>query len=703
MAEDTSLGNKVVIKEFLPQSIATRDQTHHTVSPYTEGDNVFSHLLTRFEEEARLLAGLRHPNIVKVTRLIEENDTAYFVMDYEEGETLEEYLEHTPKLTEHEILDIILPILEGTNYVHGEGVLHRDIAPDNIYLKANGMPILIDFGAARSAIAQESQKLSAIAKDGYSPPEQYTVNNDQNAATDIYALGAVMYRMITGNKPANSAHRQTAKLEKYPDPIGNLVENYRGKYSKSLLQAVTLALDISQGKRFQSVQEFKHAISKGTATNSNKSILWAIGAGMIIIIGMIIIFTKFYKNENKVEVEVEVDKPIIVVQAPSTSGLETNKSKQSDIETNKSKHTDEPIEPILILKATPVIQKVKKKQSKKEACQSGDFKECTNLGVQYVSGKKVKQDYFKAVTLFNTACENNHSKGCYNLAIMYQNGQGTRQDYLKAAKSYKKACLNKEPKGCSNLGYLYEKGVGVAQNSTKAAEFYTIACEGGITEGCSNLGYMYENGQGVAKDEKKAVELYTKVCDNDDMIGCNNLGFMYEYGQGTAVNKTKATQLFSKACAGGMNESCSSLGYMYENGEGISVDKTKASELYKKACEGGDNKGCYNLAVMHSSGAGIPKNNAKAIELFTKACNGGVNEGCYKLGYMYENGMGVSVNKAKASEFYKNSCNKGSASGCCSIGFIYENKKNIIKAKKFYGKACDLGENLGCEGFSRLN
>lgn len=700
LAEDKALGSKVVIKEFLPQSIATRDQTHNTVSPYTQGDEVFTHLLRRFEEEARLLAGLRHPNIVKVTRLIGENETAYFIMDYEEGETLEEFLEHSSALTEKEILEIILPILEGTKYVHGEGVLHRDIAPDNIYLKSTGMPMLIDFGAARNAIANESQNLSAIAKDGYSPPEQYTVNSDQNPATDIYALGAVMYRMITGHKPANAAHRQTAKLENHPDPIGNLVVNYEGKYSKSLLQAVTKALNISQSKRFQSIEVFQEAISKSlkeTDTKNNKSLFMGIGLSLIIV--MAVVFMKWDTLEGMIpESSAEPSMVSILDKNLSDTEIVIDKVKEKFEE-----KVEKEVEEILVLKTTSIRQKVKKKESQEELCNQGNYKECTNLAVKYVSGKKVKQDYFKAVELFTKACDNNHSKGCLNLGIMYQNGQGTRQNFLEAGKFYKKACEHKDAKACSNLGHLYEKGVGVIQNIKKAVALYTQACEGGITEGCSNLGYMYENGEGVDKNYTKALELYTKVCDNDDMIGCNNLAFMYENGQGTKVDTKKTVEFFRKACDGNMYESCSSLGYFYENGEGIKMNNSEAVVLYTKACDGENIEGCYNLAGMYQSGRGIGKSTSKAFKLYTKSCENGIPEGCSKVAYMYEKGDGIKVNKKKASQLYKKACEGKDASGCCSLGFIYENKKKISEAKKFYGKACDLGENLGCEGFTRLN
>jgi len=263
LAKSIKLEHQVVIKEFLPQNMAVRDQSHYTVTPYSQGDSLYSHLLKRFVEEARLLANLRHPNIVKVADFLEANETAYFIMDYEEGETLEDYLQEHSTLTEQDILSIMMPILEGTKYVHSKGVLHRDIAPDNIYLKTNGMPMLIDFGAARNAIAQQSQVLSAIAKDGYSPPEQYTPNTEQNASTDIYALGAVMYRMVTGNKPANAAQRQMALLNNELDPTGDIVEGYKTKYSKTLLQAIVKAIAIRQNDRFQSIEEFQRAISEG--------------------------------------------------------------------------------------------------------------------------------------------------------------------------------------------------------------------------------------------------------------------------------------------------------------------------------------------------------------------------------------------------------------------------------------------------------
>jgi hypothetical protein len=133
------------------------------------------------------------------------------------------------------------------------------------------MPILIDFGAARDAIAEESKNISSIVKEGYSSPEQYTINNKQNASSDIYALGAVFYRLITGKVPTNAPHRQTALLNDDVDPIGDISKEYEGKYSPQLLHAVKKALNIRAIDRFSSVSKFQNALTGASIVDSRPS------------------------------------------------------------------------------------------------------------------------------------------------------------------------------------------------------------------------------------------------------------------------------------------------------------------------------------------------------------------------------------------------------------------------------------------------
>ena len=254
---DTTTNNTMVIKEYMPSQFATRDSNQTTVSYIHQEKDLFEWGLKRFIEEAKLLKQFSHINIVKGYKFFKTNKTAYFVMDFYKGKTLATYLSQNrgKKFDRDEILYIMMPILEGLKEVHQKGFLHRDIAPDNIYLRDNDSSILIDFGASRNALAVKSQTISAIVKAGYSPPEQYTSSSRQNETTDLYAISAVIYEMITGNKPSESSHRQTEVFGGNNDPIEDIVSNYSDIFSISFLETVVKGLNLRQQDRIQSIEE----------------------------------------------------------------------------------------------------------------------------------------------------------------------------------------------------------------------------------------------------------------------------------------------------------------------------------------------------------------------------------------------------------------------------------------------------------------
>ncbi len=208
LAIATKLNKKVVIKEFLPDEIAYRDG--NTVKPKTSTDKEnLEWGLEKFEEEAQTLAKFNHPNIVRVLDYFDDNDTAYFVMDYEEGEDLDAHLKKLGRdLTQDEIVNIIVPILDGLKEVHSHKFLHRDIKPGNIYIRTNGSPMLIDFGAARNALGVKSKSITQILTPGYAPTEQYGSDvSKQGAYTDIYSIGAVLYKLVTNTTPIDAPDR----------------------------------------------------------------------------------------------------------------------------------------------------------------------------------------------------------------------------------------------------------------------------------------------------------------------------------------------------------------------------------------------------------------------------------------------------------------------------------------------------------------
>jgi serine/threonine protein kinase len=186
LAREISLDRLVAIKEYLPADISVRDTRHNTVHPIDRDDEeTFDWGLERFRGEALTLVSFRHANIVAVLRFFEANGTAYMVMDYEQGSSLGDILRDAGTLPEHEIHEILFPLLDGLDRVHRAGFLHRDIKPDNIYIRADGSPVLLDFGAARLAVGQKGQHMTGLVTVGYAPPEQYDSGSPQGPWTDI--------------------------------------------------------------------------------------------------------------------------------------------------------------------------------------------------------------------------------------------------------------------------------------------------------------------------------------------------------------------------------------------------------------------------------------------------------------------------------------------------------------------------------------
>ena len=191
---DVTLETRVAVKEFLPRELAARSTDRVSVIPYSreEGES-FRFGLKQFLQEARTLARFDHANVVRVRTFFEENDTAYLVMDYYEGTSLNRYLEQKGgRIPEKLALNIMMPILDGLREVHEKGFLHRDIKPHNIYLTQRARPILLDFGAARFAMGERSRSLSVLLTPGYAPYEQYHKKGRQGLWTDIYACGATL-------------------------------------------------------------------------------------------------------------------------------------------------------------------------------------------------------------------------------------------------------------------------------------------------------------------------------------------------------------------------------------------------------------------------------------------------------------------------------------------------------------------------------
>jgi serine/threonine protein kinase len=253
LCHHTTLGRPYALKEHFPRQFAYRDATTMDVHPIDPA--IFSWALDRFLQEGRALASCHHPNVVSVADVFEANQTAYMVLGYEEGRSLKDWLEMLGRPpTQDQIDAILIPMLDALAYVHGQGLLHRDIAPDNIMIRSDGKPCLIDFGSARRAVAERSQVMSSLVKSGYSPPEQYTQSSrSQGPWSDIYAFGATLYRAVTGHTPPESTDRA---FDDALIPLRQAIANPHA-YRASLLDGIEKSLVFHYAKRPQSIADWR--------------------------------------------------------------------------------------------------------------------------------------------------------------------------------------------------------------------------------------------------------------------------------------------------------------------------------------------------------------------------------------------------------------------------------------------------------------
>ena len=300
---DLTDNRKVAIKEFFPAGLVTRDTSHG-------GDNTVQSIsgqmraqyqsgLQKYENEARCLMKLRGlPGIVNMLDFFHENSTAYIVMEFLEGMTMREYLVRNQGcLPEQKALEMMKPLMYSLDSIHRAGIVHRDISPDNIIVQPDGKLKLIDFGAARQSTGNQTQSLTVVLKHGYAPEEQYRSRGRQGPFTDVYAISATLYKILTGVTPVDSMSRM------FEDELKPL-HQFPNRISSQTCVAITKGMAVRAQERFQTVSELAAALYEkkpvvlyGTAAGKNKKkrlLPWLLGgaAACAVLLGAVLMMTK---------------------------------------------------------------------------------------------------------------------------------------------------------------------------------------------------------------------------------------------------------------------------------------------------------------------------------------------------------------------------------------------------------------------------
>ena len=656
LARQEILEREVCIKEFFMRDFCNRSETNSAVTLGTSANKeLIERYLNKFIKEARTIAALDHPNIIHIHDIFKENDTAYYVMDYIEGESLSEMVRRRGALLEEEAVKYIRSVADALKYVHQRSINHLDVKPGNIMVRHSDSHVfLLDFGLSKQYDTAGNQTSSTPLgiSHGFAPIEQYSPEGikEFSPQTDIYSLGATLYYLVTGTTPPPASELFTSELEGFPATT-----------SVSVKEAIKKAMKPQKKERPQNIDEFLSLLSKESIRKPQTA---------------------------QVAIEVYEKEETVLQQKNNSTQSSSQKQIKEDSRNNKTKWINSNKVAIgwtlgIILIAIVFFLPINKSENADDLYQKGE---------QAFHDK----NYPTAISSFEKAAEQGHAGAQYYLGYMYQYGQGVSQDYTKAMEWYRKAAEQGDAAAQCNLGYMYGNGQGVTQNYSEAVIWFQKAAEQGNSGAQYNLGVMYQDGIGVSQDYTKAMELYRKAAEQGDAAAQCNLGYMYKNGQGVSKDYAKAMEWFRKAAEQGNAGGQWNLGVMYQDGIGVSQDYTKAMELYRKAAEQGDAAAQCNLGYMYKNGQGVSKDYAKAMEWFRKAAEQGDATAQCNLGVMYQYGQGVSQDYTKAVEWYRKAAEQGNVIGQYNLGYMYELGKGITKDKaeaiKWYKKAAAQGD-----------
>jgi len=701
-ATDTSDPAKttVAIKEYFPREFASRGVDDKFVVPRPDKKKDFRNGLERFLREGKTVQSFHHPAIVRVKKLFQFHGTAYIVMEYAEGKTLSRWLNDKPYIDDSVLISMFGPILEGLREIHHKGYLHRDIKPNNIYIRDDGSAMLLDFGSARSTDFDISQTLTAVVSDGYTPPEQYNKKGKQGPWTDIYALGCTLYFCISsGAPPVSSITRLTAFSQKTRDPlIPSEMANQTG-CSKRFLFTIDRMLKVVMAQRPQTVDEILAQWRKVDSTSRTLvpktarlitqpktpiRVGWStllLSATVILALGFSVMrMQEFISFERPAQVSVitgsdatlpKRDEPkprqpapgVAEVPAPQTTpGIEPviadlpEPGAQTPVPPTQPEL--QPLPPVITPDIQPVVTTDTSLDQPIKPLPQPDAQENSEqiatiapaaIPISH-AGDPTMPEFIQALVL---DAKSGDRDAQYKMAQINLKGKLVPKSTEKGMQWLTKAAKQNQVDAQVDLAFHYENGISVRKNEKKAFYWYAKASSANNAVAQAKLAAMYLDGRGINQDADKAVKLYQTAARNGDTIAQYEFAKMLYEGKGVTQDKPEAHYWFRHAALQGHRKAQYELAKMLENGEGTAKKPTLALQWYSKAAKKGDADAQNSLGRMNEYGLGTEVNIEQAIQWYDKAAKQKHAAAQYHLGQLYEQGKGVEKNLQTALRYYE--------------------------------------------------
>ena len=559
LARDTNLDQRVAIKEYLPTEVARRRDDASVRARTEEHDERYRWGLERFIREARTLARFDHPNIVRVLSVFEFNNTAYMVMRFEEGSNLAAILEQRRTLPEGELLRILPPILDGLELVHNAGFIHRDIKPDNIHIRADGSPVLLDFGSARQPVGH-SPSMTILVAPGYAPFEQYYSSGEsQGPWTDIYGLGATCYRAISGVPPMDAIARGKGVLGSAREVLVPAKTVGAGRYSERLLEAIDHALEFAERDRPQSIGEWRRELlgegreaapapiapptaaarSEPPPTPAVSGGGWPVFRtvlGAVVALAVAAVLLRFYPfsghSDSQPPPEAAPDPAAQLKQRLEKLEKQLDDERRREQEKNNRQLQEQE------------LQRAQQEEQKKLA------EERERKRAQEAEAARKKNDKQKQL-----AAERERMRAQQAEATRKQQEEQKKlaaQRELEAKQELKPSAPQVAPPPPSPAQQLRKAGHDYAAGKyAEALPVFKQLAEDGNAEAQLDLGKAYAEGHGVPRDDARAAIWYRKAALQGNAEAQSRLGELYASGHGVPHNDFEAYVWFSAAVRGG--------------------------------------------------------------------------------------------------------------------------------------------------------
>jgi TPR repeat protein len=709
-AEDINLCTAVAIKEYYPDEFGDRDAGMSVRAKSERHRKTFEWGRSNFLKEARTLARFEHTSIVRVSRVFEANSTAYMVMSFERGQSLEAWLNGLGRPpTQAELDAIVVPLLGALELMHAANFLHRDIAPDNIIVRGDGTPVLLDFGAARRAVAQMSRSLTGIVKAGYSPHEQYSSNNRlQGPWSDLYALGGTLYRAVTGHAP------EEATLRVDDDRMAPAALAAKAGYRPQFLQAIDACLKIKHADRPQSVAQLRsilfeperrRPLATAVGRRASSAVVldrpahmqgpargaprhWPLlGAAVLMIVGGAYggyEFTRWHAGSEQTQAHAkayEGQKSRAEERREPMDGAQ----RQAELEAERRR-----------LEEQRIADAAARRRAEEERRQDEERRIASReerppaaarpgaIGPAEPRGQLIKVDV-----------KMGHLQADAEKAWLGVNAEALEQRWAQAlglAHANGALVFNKTPGGPADQAGIRVGDVIVGIDGGSIADSADLRQR--ISALAPGRGTLVEVWRALS-DEADFLQLMRRLADGGDGAAMHRVGRMYAGGIGTSRDDAEAARWFRRGADSGNRDARAALAIALLEGRGVAKDQPEALRLLAVAAGQDQIEAMNRLGHIVLEGKLAAKDPLEAARLFTKGAELGHAPSMVEIGRMYAHGNGVAADPDKAAMWFKRAADLGNAGGMAGLGWLYSQGKGVEadlgKAVMWYKRAADLG------------